>query len=255
MDLPVDQTYVLHDFKSVGGYTFTHLPFIFVTSPYEHDLCGGMTYTATFNSAAIDTTTKPPMAYDQSINTFEIYSEDFSLLGDRNITVASFLTQYPVTKSLTPDASTTIEILNPCDDPFSLTSTAQTNPPDYIYKSTQRAKVELTLAQFIVDPDASVCPITYSCQVIGPNSDVCSKTDGDTVATFSTTTGDYSFISIDKVNYPPGEYEFTITGTVGLKSVTATFVMTLVDPCPTTQLTIHNPFVDKTYILRDPQID
>ena len=42
-------------------------------------------------------------------------------------------------------------------------------------------------------------------------------------------------------NYPPGAYIFTITGTVGAKSVTATFVMTLVDPCPTTALAINNP--------------
>ena len=56
-------------------------------------------------------------------------------------------------------------------------------------------------------------------------------------------------------NYPPGEYTFTITGTVGAKSVTATFVMTLVDPCPNVALTINEPatFVDGTYILRDPR--
>ena len=44
---------------------------------------------------------------------------------------------------------------------------------------------------------------------------------------------------------------------MGTKSATATFVMTLVDPCPTTQLTINqpDPFEDQTYILRATQID
>ena len=53
-------------------------------------------------------------------------------------------------------------------------------------------------------------------------------------------------------NYPTGAYTFTITGTVGAKSVTETFVMTLVDPCPGTTLTIKqpDPFADKTYVLR-----
>jgi len=45
-------------------------------------------------------------------------------------------------------------------------------------------------------------------------------------------------------NYPAGDYTFEITGTVGTKSATITFVMTLVDPCPTTTLTINNPFAD-----------
>ena len=70
-------------------------------------------------------------------------------------------------------------------------------------------------------------------------------------------TGNYQFTSIDMANYPAGAYTFTITGTVGAKSVTSTFVMTIVDPCPTTQLTINNPasFTDFTYVLRDPQKD
>ena len=55
-------------------------------------------------------------------------------------------------------------------------------------------------------------------------------------------------------NYLPGTYTFKITGEVGNKSAFTTFVMTLIDPCPTTTLTIiqPDPFVDKTYILRAP---
>jgi len=121
--LPVDETYVLHDFKVSGGYTFAHDAFNIVTQPFQHNLCGGLTYTATFNGQAINTTTKPPMAYDTATNTFDIYSEDFILLGDRTITVAASMTDYAVTKTATPDASTTIEIKNPCDNPFSLTPT------------------------------------------------------------------------------------------------------------------------------------
>ena len=112
--------------------------------------------------------------------------------------------------------------------------------------------MQVTLAQFTVDPDATVCPITYSCAVAGPRTDICSITDGDTVATFDSSTGNYEFTSIDMANYPAGPYTFTITGSVGAKSVTSTFVMTIIDPCPTTTLTIKqpDPFEDKTYILR-----
>ncbi len=93
----------------------------------------------------------------------------------------------------------------------------------------------------MVDPTASVCPITYSCSVSGPRTDICSISDGATVASFDSVTGNYEFKSIDMANYPAGAYVFTITGTVGAKSVMETFVMTLVDPCPTTTLTIIQP--------------
>ena len=44
---------------------------------------------------------------------------------------------------------------------------------------------------------------------------------------------------------------------MGNLSTSATFVMTLVDPCATTLLTINNPatFVDGSYILRDDPVD
>ena len=138
------------------------------------------------------------MAYDTATasRTFLIYSEDFSLVGDRTFTVAAYLSTYPNSMtSPTPDASSTIEIINPCLDPFSLTSTPQTDPADYIYKSTSKPSVQVILDQYISDPDASVCPITYTCEVSGPRTDICSKNDGDTVATFDTNTGDYTFTS------------------------------------------------------------
>ena len=104
--LPVGEQYILHDFKAVGGYTFTHTPFDIVTLPFQHSMCGGLTYTATFNGSPIDTTTKAAvgMAYDTATQTFDIYSEDFALLGTRTITVAASLTTYPVTVTATPDA-------------------------------------------------------------------------------------------------------------------------------------------------------
>ena len=63
------------------------------------------------------------MAYDTRTQTFEIYSEDFTLIGDKTITVAAFLTNYPVMKTATPDALTKIEIINPCLNPISLSPT------------------------------------------------------------------------------------------------------------------------------------
>ena len=68
---------------------------------------------------------------------------------------------------------------------------------------------------------------------------MCQLTDGQTHGVFEPNTGNYEFYSIDMANYTPGDYTFEITGTVGSKFATATFVMTLVDPCLNTVLTIN----------------
>jgi len=122
--LPIGETYTLHAFETAGGYTFTHNAFSVVTQPFQHSLCGLLTYTATFNGQAIDAITKPPMAYDTVTNTFDIYSEDRTLIGYQVITVAAYLSEYTLVKSSLPDVTTTIEILDPCLDPFTLDATS-----------------------------------------------------------------------------------------------------------------------------------
>ena len=75
----------------------------------------------------------------------------------------------------------------------------------------------------------------------GDRTDLCARNDGSTHGVFDPIRGNYEFYSTDMANYLPGSYTFEITGTVGTKSTTATFVMTLVDPCPTTELIITQP--------------
>jgi hypothetical protein len=80
--------------------------------------------------------------------------------------------------------------------------------------------------------------------IVGPRTDLCSISDGNTHGVFDPISGNYEFYSTDMANYPAGDYTFEITGTVGNKSASSTFVMTLTDPCPTTTLAIDNPFAD-----------
>ena len=59
------------------------------------------------------------------------------------------------------------------------------------------------------------------------------------MTSFDTTSGVYSLTSTDfdplqmgsPLGIEPGVYDFTITGTVGDKSASATFTLTIVDPC------------------------
>lgn len=67
---------------------------------------------------------------------------------------------------------------------------------------------------FIVVP--SVCGITYTCR-LHPTSpiqvNICSVNAAETMAKFSSTTGDYEFYSTDIARYPAGVYELIIEGT------------------------------------------
>ena len=85
--------------------------------------------------------------------------------------------------------------------------------------------------------EPSICTVTYSCRILtGPRTDICDISDGQTDGFFDISNGSYSFISIDTVNYPPGNYQMEITGTSGLKSEAFTIDLVLVDPCFTVDL-------------------
>lgn len=54
--------------------------------------------------------------------------------------------------------------------------------------------------------------------------------------------------------FAPGVYLFQITGTIGTSTSTASFEMTLVDPCNISTLSLNTEsFVDSDYVLRSPE--
>ena len=238
---------------------FAHDPFTIVTQPVQHSLCGPLSYTSAFDGEQIDQSVNPvdeplvdPVGYNAFTRTHTVYSENFSLIGQHTYTVSAFLTDYPSLTSPTPDPSATINFIDPCPNPESLLATQQVDPDDYDYTG-QAPSVKFTLNAFVVEPP--VCDFQYSCQVIsGDRLDLCQISDGSTQGVFDPISGNYEFFTEDMVNFKPGEYTFEITGTVGSQSTSATFVMTLVDPCLTTKLSIiePDPFEDLTYTLRDP---
>ena len=87
-------------------------------------------------------------------------------------------------------------------------------------------------------------------------TDICNLLDATINAVF-TGTGTYKVTTADMVNYPPGAYNFEITGHVGSNNAKETFIATFVDPCTTTPLSIitPEPFVDTTYRLRTPAMN
>lgn len=50
-------------------------------------ICGNLIYTATFDGVVADEYSMPNVVYNSMDRSFAIYSEDFSILGERKITV------------------------------------------------------------------------------------------------------------------------------------------------------------------------
>ena len=79
----VDQSYELYEYDPVG-FEFTHQEFKIQTVPISHELCGGLTYTSTFNGLAINSSSAWPVKYNGSSLQHSVYSEDTSLLNMTN---------------------------------------------------------------------------------------------------------------------------------------------------------------------------
>ena len=71
--------------------------------------------------------------------------------------------------------------------------------------------------------------------------------DGDTVGEFDPITGNYSFVSEDILQYPEGTYTFEVTTVAGIITVVDTFDMTLLNPCPITNLALVSRIPDQVY--------
>lgn len=144
-----------------------------------------------------------------------------------------------------------VVIIDPCIDIVEVIAEPQTYPPQYLYDG------DFT---WTVDPVYTIdynCVVVYSCQTTAGPVDICSiNALPDSTASFDAA-GSYILNTIDMASYPAGDYTLSITGTVGNKSASTDIVVTLVDPCPNTLLTIvePDPFEDDTYVLRAAQKD
>ena len=197
------------------------------------------------------------MTFDDAVNTFEIYSEDYALLGLRDITVEAQLTNYAPITTLAPEF-TEILLIDPCIDYLTLSVPLQTPPTDYYYTAGSPELIFETV-QFVTDPPQCAANTTYSCAITaGSRTDLCSIVEanavgGSTVGAFDPAIGQFTFNSIDMVNFEPGKYTLEVTGTSGSKVESFTVDLVLVDPCYTVDLQLQpNPFIDAIYVLYEP---
>ena len=149
------------------------------------------------------------MRYDASTRTFEIYSEDNALLGMRQIEVRGYFRDYPSIKSDLPNLTTTIEILDPCLKPASITDPGQISERTYNYS---KQGLNFKLNDLVVDPN--ICPVTYECVSIG-DADSSITCDSNTVFKLDSASGQISVMTSDMARYKPGDYPVVIRGSAG----------------------------------------
>ena len=120
-----------------------------------------------FDGVVIDANSTP-LAYDTISRTFSIYSEDLALVGPHMIQVEGYFRNWEDVRTVEPHLKTTIEILDPCSRPASITVPSLTNPQPYLYTVTG---VNVNVNPLIVDPP--MCPVFYECvSITGIDPDV-----------------------------------------------------------------------------------
>ena len=90
-----------------------------------HSLCGAIDYEVLFDGSQINETSMPLNYNAIAPRTFELYEEDFSLLGLHTIAVRGYLREYTSVSSALPNLETTIEFIDPCLSPFGLSDPGQ----------------------------------------------------------------------------------------------------------------------------------
>jgi len=89
--------------------------------PIPHTLCGNIAYSATFDGTAVN---GDPLDYDSATRKFTADSDDQSLIGlTKPYAVIATLSDYPPSKTSVA-ASSTINFVDPCLNPFTFMATA-----------------------------------------------------------------------------------------------------------------------------------
>ena len=111
-----------------------------------------------------------------------------------------------------------------------MTSNPTDDPAPYLYTGDSEPLL-WKLNPWSVLPTECYSLIEFTCEnTEGPEgfNSICLG------GTFDSTNGDFSFVSKEIRDYPPGDYTIVITGKIGDNTVTYGINVTIQDPCPTT---------------------
>lgn len=241
-------------YKTSPHDRFVHPEFtLVVSSPEVENTCGAVSYTVdtSFNGGVLS----PYITYTAVDREVQIYAEDRSLVpGPYQYQITATVANEP---SVTETATGDIYISDPCDSPFAFSVAAPQN-----VVSDYSTPAVFTFPAITVDPSACSSETTFTCQYVnGPalSVDLCANVNlvngaYTTTTNFDATTGGFTMTTNDIDQFPPGNYLFTVTVTIGNQSVDVSFFITLTNPCGTATLSEGtNPFANGpfTFVLED----
>lgn len=223
---------------------FTHPLFPIQGTQHMIDLCGDVIYSVDFSAGF-----GIYVSYDVDLHIIIITCDDYSVVpvGSYTYTVTVTLNIYT---SVTVSSGGTIIIVDPCQTCVLVAGTAINL--SIIYEQT----ATFTFPSLTVTPAPCVVQAVYSCEYLqGPYSgplNLCgfdfANGNFNSAATFDITTGAYTFITNDMTTFAEGIYHFRITATIGTRTTSVTFTITIVNACPTVMPAIlNNPFINSPY--------
>jgi hypothetical protein len=213
------------------SYTVNDALVIFTVPDFtQTGSCGPITYTNSVTPAALfvgdNGGTGTTFTWQTSDNTLQ--GNSYTLQVTANFDSTSVSTSFDLMVLADPTI---------CMTPTTFTAPAsQTDPSVYQYSLSPAS---FSFTPFTIAP--AICVPSYSCTSVPIN--LCAVNSGSSQSTFSTTSGDFTFVSQDAAMFPPGQYLFTISVTAGDQTKTAGFTLTIQYP-PLVLLT--NPFSDIT---------
>ena len=151
----------------------------------------------------------------------------------------------------------TVTFIDPCLDQFTFSETAQTSPGSDKFTGQQ---ILFELNPFTITP--TICEVTYACSSVARADNAasavnCDDLTFDGVFNGDATDGQLTF-SADSNAYEngvvtPGDYVVTITGTAVTSSdtKTATFTISMVDPCDPPIIITSPGLTDQQYTITD----
>jgi hypothetical protein len=251
---------IVYNIGSPSTYT---IPEVTVNaSPEIAALCGPVVTVGTFVGRDLPDATYTFVTYDKNSRTFTVNSADGNLNGmSTKYGLRAYLPGYDpgvVANAIYDTKNADISFKNACTNPDSMSfGQAQHISSDY------SGAVSWNPPVLSVAPSACGSSVVYSCSFNNHGLSVANQVDlcsmnysyGSYVSSssFDPNTGVFTFSTQDQTNFPPGNYDFTVTATIGQTSTDVTFTMSLTNPCAQATVSIANdPFEDSyTYVLRE----
>ena len=156
-----------------GSKVFSHPAFTVATLPFDHNLCGDLEYTASYNGVTVGPSDTPFAHNHATINQITIDSDDRTLI-DTSVpySLECRLKDHPSAPPATD--SDLVKYISPCVTPTSFATSDQNDPQADDFSGEP---ISSNIVPFVVLPD--ICKVNYRCNSVVRSDGQSSNLDCD----------------------------------------------------------------------------